>query len=144
MEPHYYHVHLNWKQNREGVLSSPDVTEHIIVATPPPFPGGIPNIWSPEHLFTSAIVSCFMTTFLSIAEKSKLSFSGFSCNAMGKLASVDGHLAITDIELKPTILINNSADIEKTEKLLQKAEQYCLISNSVKSNIHLSPNIVFT
>ncbi|MCX6295380.1 MAG: OsmC family peroxiredoxin, partial [Bacteroidetes bacterium] len=83
MEPHNYNVDLNWISDRKGEISSPELNAKIEVATPPQFPKGIEGIWSPEHLFTAAVNSCFMTTFLSIAENSKLEFVTFSCNAKG-------------------------------------------------------------
>ena len=94
MDAHYYHVDVNWQVDRKGSLCSPELSKEnapcIEVATPPEFPKGMPGIWSPEHLFTAAISSCLMTTFLSIAENSKLNFSSFSCPAKGKLENVDG------------------------------------------------------
>ena len=91
MEAHYYNVNVNWKQDRHGILSSPELdriddknSNHIEVATPPEFPKGMPGIWSPEHLFTAAVNSCLMTTFLAIAENSKLEFINFSCKSKGK------------------------------------------------------------
>lgn len=79
MDAHYYNVDISWTQDRMGLLSSPELNNsekpnnnYIEVATPPQFPKGIPGIWSPEHLFTAAVSSCLMTTFLSIAENSNL------------------------------------------------------------------------
>jgi organic hydroperoxide reductase OsmC/OhrA len=61
--------------DRKGKLCSPELSKEngpcIEVATPPEFPKGMPGIWSPEHLFTAAVSSCLMTTFLAIAENSK-------------------------------------------------------------------------
>jgi len=54
---------------------SSELDESLDVATPPQFPKGIERVWSPEHLFTAAVNSCLMTTFLSIAENSKLEFN---------------------------------------------------------------------
>ena len=70
MESHFYNVDVNWNTDRKGVMCSPELNLEtgscIEVATPPQFPKGIPGIWSPEHLFTAAVSSCLMTTFLSI------------------------------------------------------------------------------
>jgi organic hydroperoxide reductase OsmC/OhrA len=52
-------------------MSSPELNNKIEVATPPQFPKGVQGIWSPEHLFTAPVNSCFMTTFLAIAENSR-------------------------------------------------------------------------
>ena len=71
-QEHFYQVDLKWKNGRVGEVSSPDLSTTIECATPPEFEGGVPNVWSPEHFYAAAINSCFMTTFLAIAEKSKL------------------------------------------------------------------------
>jgi peroxiredoxin-like protein len=139
MEPHYYNVDVNWNTDRKGMMCSPelnrDANSCIEVATPPEFPKGIPGIWSPEHLFTAAVSSCLMTTFLSIAENSKLAFTSFNCKSRGKLEQVDGKFMMTEITLEPTITITDENDREKAERVLRKSEAACLISNSVKSKI---------
>lgn len=120
-------------------MCSPDLNKEagncIEVATPPEFPKGIPGIWSPEHLFTAAVSSCLMTTFLAIAENSKLPFESFSCNAKGKLDQVDGKFQMTEVILEPMVTIADEKDRERAERVLQKSEAACLISNSVRSKI---------
>jgi len=145
MEPHYYNVDINWNTERKGVMCSPELSRDagscIEVATPPEFPKGIPGIWSPEHLFTAAVSSCLMTTFLAIAENSKLAFKNFSCKSKGKLEQVDGKFMMSEIILEPTVTITDEKDREKAERVLQKSEVACLISNSVKSKITMIPII---
>jgi peroxiredoxin-like protein len=145
MEAHYYNVDVNWNQERKGIMCSPELNLEagscIEVATPPEFPKGIPGIWSPEHLFTAAVSSCLMTTFLAIAENSKLPFISFSCGSQGKLEQVEGKFLITEILLKPIVTITDEKDREKAERVLQKSESACLISNSVKSKIIMVPLI---
>ena len=139
MEAHFYNVDVNWNTERKGLLSSPELNiipdNFIEVATPPQFSKGIPGIWSPEHLFTAAVSSCLMTTFLSVAENSKLEFTGFSCRSKGKLEMVDGKYIMTEVILEPIVTIVDEKDRERTERILQKSEAACLISNSVKSKI---------
>lgn len=148
MEAHYYNVEVNWNQERKGMMCSPElslsngVTNSCIeVATPPEFPKGIPGIWSPEHLFTASVSSCFMTTFLAIAENSKLEFTSFKCNSKGKLDQVDGKYLMTEVILEPTVVIVNEKDRDKAERILQKSESACLISNSIKSKITLLTHV---
>ncbi len=148
MEPHYYHVNVNWNTDRKGVMCSPelnrDANSCIEVATPPEFPKGMPGIWSPEHLFTAAASSCLMTTFLSIAENSKLPFLSFSCKSKGKLEQIDGKLAMSEIILEPTLVIADEKDRGRAERVMQKSEAACLISNSMKSKITMIPTIEIT
>ena len=139
---HFYDVNVEWNEARKGTMSSSVLTDKIEVATPPQFPNGMNNIWSPEHLLVAAVNSCLMTTFLAIAENSKLEFTSFNSNAIGKLEIVDGKYMISEIELNPTISIVNQADKEKAERVLLKSEKACLISNSVKSSIIFNPIIV--
>jgi peroxiredoxin-like protein len=141
MEAHYYTVNLNWTSGRKGTIASPELDNAIKVATPPQFPKGIEGVWSPEHLLTASVVSCYMTTFLSIAENSKLDFDDFSCSAKGKLENIDGKYLMTEIVLEPILHINKNTNADRAERILQKSEAACLISNSIKSKVTLNPTI---
>ncbi|MGZ5242446.1 MAG: OsmC family protein [Bacteroidia bacterium] len=143
MDTHFYNVNLRWINERKGEIFSPELNHSFEVATPPQFPKGMENIWSPEHLFTAAVNSCFMTTFLAIAENFRLEFTDFSCEAKGKLDKVDGKFLMTEIIIEPHLTISNEADKEKAEKVLQKSETACLISNSIHSKISLITTIHF-
>lgn len=140
---HTYNVNLNWVTDRIGEISSPELLDTIDVATPPQFPKGVEGVWSPEHFFTAAVNSCFMTTFLAIAENSKLEFKKFNCKAEGKLEKIDGRYMMTEILLKPSLIIVNATEKEKAERILIKSEQACLISNSITSKVLLEPEILF-
>ena len=141
METHFYNVDVKWKSDRKGEMSSPELSQKLEVATPPQFPKGMGNIWSPEHLFTAAVSSCLMTTFLAIAENSKLDFVHFECSSKGKLEQIDGKFLMTEVILEPVVTIKNESEREKAEKVLQKSEANCLISNSVKSKITMISEI---
>ena len=150
MDAHFYNVNVTWNHDRKGMMCSPELKETgsteacIEVATPPQFPKGIPGIWSPEHLFTAAVSSCFMTTFLSIAENSKLEFISFSCNSSGKLDQADGKLQMTEVLIEPVLIIEKEADREKAMRILIKTEAACLISNSIKSKVTMTPVVETT
>jgi len=138
---HNYEVDVNWIGDRIGILYSPELNEEMQVATPPQFPKGVEKIWSPEHLFTAAVNSCLMTTFLSIAENSKLDFKKFTSKAYGKLEIVDGKYIMSEIRLIPCLTILKEEDMEKAVRVLNKSEAACLISNSIKSKIIFEPEI---
>lgn len=149
METHYYSVDIRWNRDRQGIMCSPEIGKPlspeggcIEIATPPEFPKGVKGIWSPEHLFTAAVSSCLMTTFLAIAENSKLEFTAFSCSSKGKLEKVEGKFLMTEITLEPQVTIVNEKDRERAERIIRKSEEACLISNSIKSKVILSPRIL--
>lgn len=144
MEKHKFKVDLNWTQERKGVLSSPELVggssatdNSIEVATPPEFPKGMPNIWSPEHLYTASVSSCLMTTFLAIAENSKLDFKTFECEAIGIMERVEKRFLMTEIILRPKVVLLDGKDRDRAERVLLKSEEVCLISNSIKTNISM-------
>lgn len=147
MQAHHYNVDVTWNNERKGIMCSPELNSPeggngcIEVATPPQFPKGIPGIWSPEHLFTAAVSSCLMTTFLAIAENSKLEFTAFSGKLKGKLDQVEGKFLMTEVILEPHVTIVHEKDRERADRILQRSEAACLISNSVKSKVIMNPVI---
>lgn len=149
MERHSYNVTINWTQDRKGMMCSPELentethdTHCIEVATPPEFPGGMKNIWSPEHLFTAAVSSCLMTTFLAIAENSKLDFISFKCGSKGFLEKVEGKFIISEVLLFPEVIIKDEYQRERAERILEKSEKACLISNSIISKVTMESKII--
>jgi len=139
---HVYEVDVSWTHDRKGLLTSPVLPELIEVATPPEFAKGEAGIWSPEHLFVAAINSCLMTTFLAIAENSRLDVVSFGCKAIGTLEKDgSGGFAITKVILRPLVELASEAHLEKTHRILEKAEKACLISRSVKSEVVLHPEV---
>ena len=141
MEKHSYNVSLQWKEGRIGEMTSPELPTKIEVATPPEFDKGVAGIWSPEHLYTASVLSCYMTTFLAIAEYSKLEFNSFDCSAEGILEKVDGKFLMTEITLKPVLVIEDDAKKDRALRIMEKSEKACLISNSIKTTVHLDAKV---
>lgn len=147
MEPHFYTVNVSWSNDRKGMMCSPELEASkntggcIEVATPPEFPKGIAGIWSPEHLFTAAVSSCLMTTFLAVADNSNLDFVSFDCHSMGKLEQIDNKFQMSEVILEPTLVIRHEQDMDRAVRILQKAEAACLISNSIKSKVTMKAKV---
>lgn len=141
-ENHSYEVNLLWEHDRKGTISSPVLSKKIEVATPPDFPKGMPDIWSPEHLFVASVNSCLMTTFLAIAENSKLDFIQFKSSATGIVDKVDGKYRVTEIKLRPVVTIPASMSKERTERIVEKSKLNCLISNSITTKIEMDIEIL--
>lgn len=137
-----YQVDLKWEEGRIGKVSSPDLTQEIACATPPEFANGVPNIWSPEHFYAAAINSCFMTTFLAIAELSKVEFTSFECKTIIKLEIIDKKYLITHAEISPSVVLSDyEKDNERALKVIDKTKANCLVTNSIKTEITLNPII---
>jgi organic hydroperoxide reductase OsmC/OhrA len=136
----YYETEVEWKKEKEGQIKGPTLPA-LGVGAPPEFKGREGH-WTPEHLFVASISTCFMLTFLAIAENSKLPLVSFSSTAKGKLEKVPGtNYQITEIVLKPRIVIASVEDLGRLPKVLEKSKENCFISNSIKSTVKVEPEI---
>lgn len=140
-DEHYYEVNLLWNSATQGTLSSPVITSKIEVVTPPEFPNGMKEKWTPEHLFVAAMNSCLMSTFLLVAANSKFEFISFESNAVAKIDKVEGKFSVTEIILKPTLVIPPTQNEARAKRVLEMSENSCAIANSLKTKITLDPII---
>ena len=121
---YFYRTEVEWTGERHGDLRAP-VLPNLQVDAPPEFKGH-DGVWTPEHLFVASVNSCFMTTFLAIAENSKLELASFKAGAKGRLEKVDGQgFMMTEIVLRPKLIIPNARDVERASRILEKAERNC-------------------
>ncbi len=137
-----FEVKLDWQEKNKGILSAVEADGTIDVATPHAF-GGEGKSWSPEHLFLSAISSCFMTTYLAFANKLQFSIAAFECNTIGQIEIVDGKYKFTLINVYPKISVADESLKEKANIALEKTHKYCLISNSINAVIFYHSQITF-
>lgn len=138
--PYFYDAEVEWMGARKGELRSANLPA-LPVAAPPEFQGH-EGIWTPEHLYVASVNVCLMTTFLAIAENSKLDVVSFCASARGKLEKVEGvGFQITEIILRPRVVVRLPKDLERAARILEKAEKVCLVSNSIKTAIKLEPEI---
>lgn len=143
IESHDYQIEIVSTGTRSGVLDSEeDRLPSLYVASPPEF-GGPDGVWSPEHLYVASIAGCLMTTFRAIAEIAKVEIVEYSDVAVAHLQRGEDRLySIDRVTLKPRVVINEEANLEKTERLLRKAESVCLISRSVRTEIVMDAQVL--
>ena len=134
-----YKNSVKWKGQKRGLLSAIDKSA-FEVATPPEFKGHA-GIWSPEDLFVVAVNTCIMTTFLYYAEKGRVEFLNYESEAEGVLDRVGNQFMFSTVTVKPRITVKHGVDIEKAYRLIELSEKNCLISNSIKTNVTVFPEI---
>ena len=115
---------------------------HAIETAPPANFGGPGNIWSPEELFVGVIADCFMMTFRAISEMSKLDWIFLDCTAEGVLDKVDGVIQFTEVIINATLKIEEEINSDRAIRLMEKAEKNCLVSNSIKTKVHLNTKVI--
>lgn len=103
----------------------------IVCAIPQGFngPGGG---YSPEELYLLALITCFIATFKVFAQKAELEYTEIS--GKGKLTIDRSEKGIPELQKTDFMFtLKGVKDQEKAKSILAEAEQYCLVSNAVKS-----------
>ncbi len=141
-DTYFYEVSLLWDFETKGTLRSLVTPDTIEVVTPVEFPKGMKGKWTPEHLFVAAVSSCFLSAFLLVADNSKFLFTSFESSATGKVEKLDGKLCVTEIILKPTLVIPSTQKEDKAIRILEMSERACAIARSIKTKVILQPIII--
>ncbi|HEV3481849.1 MAG TPA: OsmC family protein [Candidatus Acidoferrales bacterium] len=135
---HTYKVRARSTRVRSGVVAFDRVPEPIRFSAPPEFLGE-PRVWTPEHFFVAALVSCYVSTFSGIADASKFSFASLEVDAEGTIEKDAGGWRFTEVRLHPSVKIVQEQDRERAGRLLEKAERSCLIARSISAKVTLAP-----
>lgn len=112
-----------------------------IESGPPKEFGGSGEQWSPEDLLVSAVADCFVLSFKAVATASKFQWTSLSCSVTGTLDKVDRAMQFTALSIKPTLTVPADADVDRAHKLLEKSEQVCFITNSLKADTELEVDV---
>ena len=138
---HEYEVIGQWGGGRGGTLESHTLNHVIEFSAPPEFQGRV-GFWTPEHFLVGAVVSCFISTFSAIAEMSKLEVVSLRVGSKGVLEKAEGGgYRFAEVTLYPELTIAREADVERAQRLLEKAERGCLIARSLASKVSAVPAI---
>ena len=97
--------------------------------------------WSPETLVIAAVADCFVLTFRAIASVAKLPWLGLRCDASGTLDRVDRVTQFTAFSIKASLTLPSGADADQARRLMARAEEGCLISNSLKALVHVAVDV---
>ena len=137
--PHHYHAQAHGQPTGTLATKAGDLST-LNIAAPKEFDGP-GDKWSPEDLLVASVASCLILTFRAVANASKLEWSDIKCEAKGTLELQDRKTQFTEIFINASLTINSSEDEEKAVQLLEKAENNCLITNSLTSKTHLQTNV---
>lgn len=147
--PHKYRVQASLAA-AAGVSLTSEKLPPLNSAAPAEF-GGPGDLWSPETLLVAAVADCFVLSFQAIARASDFAWSSLRCEVEGVLDRSEGTTRFTHFALSAILCVdrdqsNMSAagrerEQQRAARLLQKAEQGCLITNSLKADTHLTTRL---
>lgn len=137
--PHLYRVSTSGKPEGDLHVLADDV--EAILAAPPPEFGGPGDRWSPETLLVASVSSCFILSFRAIARASRLPWTSLEVHTEGKLERVDGGMRFTEFEISATLEVPPDANEQKAHRLMAKAEETCLVTNSMTAEARLNATV---
>lgn len=138
--PHKYEVNAQITADTNVKLSS--TNKPTLESAPPAEFDGPGDAWSPEEFLVASVADCFVLSFRAIASASRLSWDTLNCHATGTLDIVDKKNQFTEFHISATLQITDPENKTKAERLLNKAEEICLITNSLKAPSHLTFEVV--
>ena len=92
---------------------------------------GDPELYNPEDLLLSSLVSCHMMSYLYVCAQNNIEVLEYSDNAEAILETFTGASGrFVEVRLNPKVKISNLHKIELAVDLHKKANQLCFIANS--------------
>lgn len=137
--PHQYTVISRAGVDGEIALASEGLPE--LASAPPREFGGAGDRWSPETLLVAAVADCYALSFRAVARASRVEWVALECEVEGTLDRLERVMQFTRFVVRATLRIRAGTDIERARRALEKAEQACLISNSLKADKRLEARI---
>ena len=115
----------------------------------PTIPGSAPREfggdglgWAPEDLLVAAVSECHMLTYLFLCSRAGITVESYLDAATG-LLDVEGPVGqITEIELRPVVVISRG-DPSAADDLHAKASEGCFIGRSVKAEVRVVSSTSF-
>jgi organic hydroperoxide reductase OsmC/OhrA len=112
-----------------------------LASAPPLEFDGPGDRWSPETLLVGAVADCFVLTFRAIAGVARLQWTSLTCEATGTLDRVDRTAQFTAFVVRASLEISAGVDLEQARRLMARAEQACLVSNSLKASCRFDADV---
>ena len=137
--PHQYHVTATGRTTDCVTVRVPHA-DPIDSHAPKEF-GGPGDQWSPEDLLVAAVANCFILSFRAIARMSKFEWNDIECHVCGTLDKVDRVVQFTELKIHAKLTAPAEADTARAQRLLEKAEATCFITNSLKCQPQLETEI---
>jgi peroxiredoxin-like protein len=133
--PHTYVASAAGGAAGSVTVESPGLSA-IASAVPEEFDGP-GDQWSPETLLVAAVADCFVLSFRAVAAASGFEWTSVTCASEGILDRVERVNRFTSITNTVTLRAPAGTSEDKARRLVEKADQVCLISNSLNAELHL-------
>ena len=140
--PHLYTVTAGGTAEGDIVVEGAALPP-IVTSSPPQF-GGPAGRWSPEALLVAAVADCYILSFRAIAKATRLPWDAIECTVSGTLDRVEKVTQFTEFHVRATLRVPPDTDSAKARAAMERAEQICLITNSLKGTSHVDATVEFS
>ncbi len=134
-----FSTEVKWITERKMHLKTSNGIE--LDSGPPPEFDGHKNVFTAEESFVASVNLCWVSTFLFMKNKLNVNVRSIECKAIGTVEKPDKTYKFTRIDLYPKIEVDNEETDEKLDRLLDISHRYCLVTQSVKSEVTIHPDI---
>jgi organic hydroperoxide reductase OsmC/OhrA len=153
---HHYSVRCAWEGStgvgyeryvRDHRISAPPAAPTLELSSDPAFRGD-PARLNPEQLLVMAASSCQLLAFLAVAARARLDVVSYEDHGEAEMPEDDLPVRITTIRLRPRITLTAGiggaqATDERVRQLVQLAHQECFIANSLRTEVTVTPEIIW-
>jgi peroxiredoxin-like protein len=137
--PHHYQSVAVATAAGSVTLSSPGLPD--LASNAPREFDGPGDQWSPETLLLAAVADCYVLSFRAVAAASKFDWLALECSTHGTLDRVERVSRFTEIVHTVVLDVPAGTSEQRAHSLLEKAEQVCLISNSLNVGVRVEVDI---
>jgi hypothetical protein len=82
-----------------------------------------------------------MAAFFRVVKNKGIKFENFKSTARASVRISDEFSEITDIVIRPAVIISERSQINKTLKLFSVCKDHCLVLNALKVRLHIFPSV---
>ncbi len=146
MAEHRFHLKADWPGLRNDVGDIETANLRTKVSIPPEMDG--PGIGTnPDEMLLGASATCYIITLAAMLERSRIDKKSLTMESEGIVDVTNQVITYKAIIHRPKLVLKKGSDKEmrKAQKLIEKAEESCMISRAIKGNVHVSiePLITF-
>ncbi|MFT4308224.1 MAG: OsmC family protein [Candidatus Woesearchaeota archaeon] len=91
---------------------------------------------TPEHLYAAALLNCFIATVQVLARTSGISYDAIEGTAETTSGAKEGLSWIESCHIRT--VVHGCDDHERMERILERAEHVCTITNSVETRVEIT------
>jgi len=150
--PHFYRAKVKWTGGDRGPAVSYESYSRafrvdmagkasIEGSADPSYRGDAVRV-NPEEMLVASISSCHLLTYLALAVRARMDVVSYEDDAEGIMQMEGDKMKVTDVILRPSIVLGPGADLDKAQALHDQAHAQCFIANSVTCDIRVEAMIV--